>query len=123
MSSFCVLSSWAIGFSSASLRIDSESSYPFAGDQRANEKTTDPIRFLRHLALVGTIALSMANLHQNGIVPKGILPELGNCSWLRTLARRERLLWADTVEKLDNNGRLFFCRKVKHSKLLSTLTM
>jgi hypothetical protein len=32
-------------------------------------------------------------------------------------------LWADTVEKLDINGRLFFCRKVKHSKLLSTLTM
>jgi hypothetical protein len=30
---------------------------------------------------------------------------------------------ADTVEKLDINGRLFFCRKVKHSKLLSTLTM
>jgi hypothetical protein len=29
---------------------------------------------------------------------------------------------ADTVEKLDINGRLFFCRKVKHSKLLSTLT-
>jgi hypothetical protein len=74
-------------------RIGSESSYPFAGDQRAIEKTTDPIRFLRHLALVGTIALSMATLHQNGIVPKGILPELDNCSWLRTLARRERLLW------------------------------
>jgi hypothetical protein len=30
---------------------------------------------------------------------------------------------ADTVEKLDKNGGLFFCRKAKHSELLSALTM
>jgi hypothetical protein len=35
----------------------------------------------------------------------------------------ESLLRADTVEKLGKNGRLFFCRKAKHSKLLSALTM
>ena len=27
------------------------------------------------------------------------------------------------LEKLDKDGRLFFCRKAKHSKLLSALTM
>jgi hypothetical protein len=36
---------------------------------------------------------------------------------------RERPQCADTVEKLDKNGRLFFCRKANHSKLLSALTM
>jgi hypothetical protein len=30
---------------------------------------------------------------------------------------------ADAVEKLDKNGELFFCRKAKHSELLSALTM
>jgi hypothetical protein len=30
---------------------------------------------------------------------------------------------ADTVEKLDKNERLFFCKKAKHSKLLSALAM
>jgi hypothetical protein len=35
----------------------------------------------------------------------------------------ERPFLADTVEKLDKNGGLFFCRKAKHSELLSALTM
>ncbi len=32
-------------------------------------------------------------------------------------------LMADTVEKLDKNGGQFFCRKPKHSKLLTVLAM
>ena len=30
---------------------------------------------------------------------------------------------ADTVEKLEKNEGIFFCRKPKHSKLTSALTM
>jgi len=33
------------------------------------------------------------------------------------------LFSADTVEKLDKNGGLLFCRKLKHSKLLIVLAM
>jgi hypothetical protein len=35
----------------------------------------------------------------------------------------ELVLSANTVEKLDKNGELFFCRNPKHSKLLTALTM
>jgi hypothetical protein len=35
----------------------------------------------------------------------------------------ERPLCADTVEKLEKNGALIFCRKPKHYKLLTALIM
>ena len=40
-----------------------------------------------------------------------------------SLSRHECPLWADTVEKLGNNGGLFFCRNPKHSDLCTALSM
>jgi len=36
---------------------------------------------------------------------------------------QERLLLADTVEKLDKNGGLFFCKKPNHHELLVAASM
>jgi hypothetical protein len=55
-----------------------------------------------------------------------------NGSFWKTALAKSRLIdriparlqeWAYSVEKLENYGGLFFCRKAKHSKLLLALPM